>query len=311
LSSSQTPSSPAGGAHPAGAHLLEGPATLLLSAVCYGLNVIPARLAAQAGVGGADLAAWRSAAMLSALAAAVWLTRVSLAVPSAERMALFGFGASGALVGVGYLSSVAFIPVGVAVMIFYTYPALVALATPFVDGRRLTGAALVAFLLAALGVSLAVGTAAEQLDWRGVALAGLASVAAASQLFFGSRAPGGGGLRTLFWSQTAMIPVALIPVAAIGPATGQAWAAAAGPAALVAALYVAAFGLFTLGMRHASAAQAGVIYCLEPVVAIGAAALWLGERLSAIQYVGAALVLTGVALEIAARAFPVRLRSRK
>lgn len=247
--------------------------------------------------------------MLTVLAAAVWLTRASLAVPRADRAALFGFGASGALVGVGYLSSVAFIPVGVAVMIFYTYPALVALATPFVDGRRLTGAALVAFLLAALGVFLAVGAAADQLDWRGVALAALASVGAASQLFFGSRAPGGGGLTTLFWSQTAMIPVALVPVAVMGPATGQAWAAAAGPAMLVAALYLGAFGLFTLGMRHASAAQAGVIYCLEPVVAIGAAALWLGERLSAIQYVGAALVVAGVALEIAARAFPVRLRS--
>ena len=41
-------------------------------------------------------------------------------------------------VGLCYLSSVAFIPVTVAAVVFYAYPSLIVLASPFVDGARLT-----------------------------------------------------------------------------------------------------------------------------------------------------------------------------
>jgi len=277
-----------------------------LSAACFGLNAIPTRIASTQGVNGADLAAARSGMFFVGLAIYALATRARLHVPPPERPALIGFAVSGAMVGVGYLSAVAFVPVGVAVMIFYTYPALIALATPFVDGRRLTGPAIAAFALAACGLTLAVGAQASGLDWRGVALAGLASLAAAAQLFFASRAPGGGGFVTLFWSQAVMIPILVATTLAVGPAGAAAWAAASGPAALVGALFVGAFLLQVVGMRTTSAAAAGVIYCLEPITAIAAAAVILGERLSLAQYAGAALVLAGVALEIGSRSFPTR-----
>lgn len=292
------------------AQRLTGPVGLVLSAICFGFNAIPTRIAAGAGVRGPDLAAARSALFFAGLVAYALATRASLRVPRGQRLTLLGFGVCGALIGVGYLSAVAFVPVGVAVMIFYTYPVLIALATPFVDGRRLTGAALVAFALAAGGLALAVGTQASGLDWRGVALAGLASVAATAQLFFGARAPGGGGFVTMFWAQAAMLPILLATMLAAGPASGAQWAAAAGPAALVGAFYLGAFLLQVVGMRSTSAAAAGVIYCLEPISAIAAAAVVLGERLSAAQYAGAALVLAGVALEIGSRSFPPRRERR-
>lgn len=289
---------------------LQGPAGLVLSAACFGLNVIPTRLAGAAGVGGPDLAAARSLVFFAAIALYALATRAALAVPRGERLTLAGFGVTGALIGVGYLSAVAFVPVGVAVMIFYTYPVLIALATPFVDGRRLTGAALFAFVLAGVGLALAVGGQASGLDWRGVALAGLASLAAAAQLFFGSRAPGGGGFVTMFWSQVVMIPILLGTALAVGPAPLDAWARAPGAAAMVVMFYLGAFVLQVVGMRSSSAAAAGVIYCLEPIVAIAGAAAFLGERLSLAQYLGAALVLAGVAIEIGSRSFPPRRERR-
>ena len=290
--------------------LWQGPVGLVLSAVCFGLNAIPTRIASQSGVHGPDLSLARSSVFFTGLLAYALATRAPLHVPRGQRLTLAGFGVCGALIGVGYLSAVAFIPVGVAVMIFYTYPALIALLTPVVDGRRLTGPALVAFALAACGLALAVGAQASGLDWRGVALAGLASLAATGQLFFASRAPGGGGFRTMFWGQAAALPVLAATVLAVGPASPAAWSAAAPQGALVIAFYVGAFLLLVTGMRATSAATAGIIYCLEPITAIAAAAVFLGERLSLAQYAGAALVLAGVAVEVGSRAFPPRRPQR-
>ena len=47
-------------------------------------------------------------------------------------------GLSTAFVGLCYLSSVAFIPVTVAAVVFYAFPSLIVLASPLVDGTRLT-----------------------------------------------------------------------------------------------------------------------------------------------------------------------------
>ena len=48
--------------------------------------------------------------------------------------------------------------------------------------------------------------------------------------------------------------------------------------------------------RHMSSARAALLFCLEPVFATAASWAWLGERLSATQWVGAGLVLAGMVL---------------
>jgi drug/metabolite transporter (DMT)-like permease len=290
---------------------LEGPSGVLLSAVCYGLNAAPAREASGLGVAGADLAVARNLLLFSGVAGLALAKGVSLRVPRASWPALIGLGVASAGVGVSYMSAVAFVPVGVAVMIFYTYPALIAATTPFVDGRRLSPAALGAFGLATVGVLLTVAASPAGLDWRGLALAALASLSAALQLFCAARAPGGGGLATVFWAQAIMLPIGLALLFVVGYASPADWARAGAPAAMTMALYMAAFALQTRGMKRASAAASSVIYCLEPIVATGFAALWLGERLSGLQYLGAALAIAGVALEIASRGAPTGEATRR
>ena len=71
-------------------------------------------------------------------------------------------GLATALVGRLYLSSVAFIPVTVAVVVFYTFPILIVLASPFVEGTRLTPPLLGIAALALAGVVLVVGPAFER-----------------------------------------------------------------------------------------------------------------------------------------------------
>lgn len=296
-------------AHRSGlAATLGGPAAILLSATAFGLTVVCARVAGTSGVSGADLSALRSLCLFGLIGAVAAATRASLAVPRAERATLLGFGVSGALVGVGYLSSVAYIPVGVAAMIFYVYPALIALATPIVDRRPLSRRTVVALAVAGAGLALAIASDPVGLDPRGVALAALACVAVAAQLFFGARAPGGGGIATMFWAQAIVAPIALALALALGVAPLPAWSAGAPAALLVVAFFCVAFLFQVIGLKTTRAAAAGVIYCFEPVVSILAAAWWLGERLAPAQYAGAALVIAGVAVEIAARAAPSKSR---
>jgi drug/metabolite transporter (DMT)-like permease len=64
---------------------------------------------------------------------------------------------------------------------------------------------------------------------------------------------------------------------------------------------IAPFTLIVASLRRISATRAGVTAMLEPVVATVVAWAWLRESLSAVQLVGAAVVLCGIGLAQTAR----------
>src|SRR4051812_40727637 len=92
----------------------------LASATCYGLNIVSARIASEAGIQGPSLLTYRVGVMLLLAVAVVALARQGLGVAPGERGALAGLSLASAAVGLCYLSSVAFIPVTVAAVVFYT-----------------------------------------------------------------------------------------------------------------------------------------------------------------------------------------------
>ena len=276
-----------------------GMALIFSAAFCYGLNACFAREASFFGIRGPDLAAIRVFIALALILLAAWRTATPLGVARTERGKLIGLGVTTALVGICYLWSVAFIPVGVAVMIYYTYPTIILLLSPLIDGTRLTPLTLAVFALAFAGIALAVGPSFQSLDWRGLALAGTASGAAAAQMFFASRAPGGGGLATMFWVQIIILPVALLVSASIGDfPSAAAFASAWWPSVVTILLYLIGFLFQIRGARLIPAALIGLIFCFEPVTATLSAALLLDERLGLMQYAGSALVIAAVALNI-------------
>lgn len=55
-----------------------------------------------------------------------------------------------------------------------------------------------------------------------------------------------------------------------------------------------AFGLVSVALRHTGPTEAAVLIALEAVFAAGAGYLLLGERLNAVQWLGAGLVIAGV-----------------
>ncbi len=267
----------------------------LVSASLYGFNIVYARMASFAGVSGSALVVYRVFLMLALVGLVAALTRRSLAMAREERGILLLLGVSTALVGICYLSSVAFIPVTVAAVVFYTFPILIVLASPFVEGTKLTPPLLGVAAMATLGVVMVVGPAFGDLDWRGLVLAFGASLATATQFFAAARCRKTGVVAKVFWIHLLVLPTAAL----ISLAVGQ----FAPPAALTLAPYAVAmtiggylfgFVLQFLALGRITAVAAGIIYCTEPVVAAVSSALILKESLAPLQVAGGALVLSAI-----------------
>lgn len=203
--------------------------------------------------------------------------------------------------GVGYLSSVAFIPVSLAAMIFYTYPMMVAAIAPFTEGKPLGRELALGFPFAFIGIALALGPSFGSLDWRGVALA-LAGAMGAAMIFLASARvlDRVDSMVLAFYSNVCGLPVIAVILLSLDsfvlPATASGWAGFAGANLF----FVCAVITMFIAIRLAGPARTALWFNLEPLVSILAAAVLLGERLATIQYVGGACVLT--ALLIASQA---------
>ena len=269
------------------------------SATLYGLNIGYARLASFAGVSGPTIVVYRVALMLAMVGAAAALLRLSLGVPPAERRTVFVLGVATAVVGLCYISSVAFIPVAVAVVVFYTFPILIVLLNPLVEGTALTPAILGIVALALAGVVLVVGPAFEGLDWRGIALALGASVATATQFFAAARATRTSVIAKTFWVHVLVLPsAALIGLAtgSLAPPTTLALAPLAVAVTVVG--YVVGFVMQFMALGRITAVVGGIVYCTEPVVAALSATIVLDEPLSTTQILGGLLVIAAIVLNV-------------
>lgn len=269
------------------------------SATLYGLNIVYARLASFSGASGSALVVYRVLLMLALITVAAIAMRRSLAMAREERGTMLVLGISTALLGICYLSSVAYIPITVAAVVFYTFPILIVLASPFVEGTRLTPSLLGVVAVASLGVAIVVGPAFGGLDWRGLALAFGASIATAVQFFAAARCRKTGVVAKVFWIHLLVLPTATLIALAAGQLTPPSTLAVA-PLAVAVTIggYVFGFVLQFLALGRISAVAAGIIYCIEPVVAAVSSAFILGESLNSLQMFGGALVLSAIVANV-------------
>ena len=265
------------------------------SAGLYGFNIVFARMASFAGASGSAIVVYRVFLMLALVAVVAAVARRSLAIAREEQGKLFLLGISTAFVGICYLSSVAFIPVTVAAVVFYTFPILIVLASPFVEKAPLTPALIGVVTIATFGVCLVVGPAFSGLDWRGLALAFGASVATAIQFFVAARCTKTSVVSKVFWIHLIVLPTSLLISLVTGQLAPPSILALA-PFAITMTIggYLAGFVLQFLALGRISAVAAGIIYCTEPVVASLSSALILNETLSPLQVAGGALVLAAI-----------------
>lgn len=270
------------------------------SALAYGLITTFARIVYDQGGNAWAVNVSRFFVGFLAIGLFMLIARRSFALPRAAWPAVVALAIALATMTLGYVTSVAFIPVGLAALLFYTYPLMVAAIAPRLEGRPLGRAMAATFLLAFIGLALAIGPSFQQLDWRGIALA-LAGAGGATGIFLASRklvreTP---VLSVAFYSNLIGAGLLLAAMTLFGdpqlPNASLGWWALAAAGGF----YILAVATQLLAIRFLDAARAAVIFNLEPLVSIAFAALLLGERLSLLQSLG--VLLTVVALLAAAR----------
>jgi drug/metabolite transporter (DMT)-like permease len=283
-----------------------GVVAALVSAAGYGLNAVTAQMTAAVGISGALLVFYRVGLMLACVGAFAILFRQRLGVAPGERPALIVFGLTSSVIGTAYLSSVAFLPVSVAVVVFYLFPIFIILAEPFVEKRRLDLPRAGIALAALAGVVLVVGPRFEGLDPRGLALALLAAAGAAIQFFAAARMPASSNAAKLFWGHVLVLPGVMLTLWLIDGYRSPAIFSLAPWAVFVTlGAYLVSIALQLAALARISAATAGLAFCAEPIFATGFAVLLLGETLGPLQALGALLVVGAIAAN-AALAFRAR-----
>lgn len=292
-----------------------GAALIVVAATGFGVLGPSARFADEAGVSSLTLVTWRAG--VGALLVALFVGAQALAghrtwrrwrdLPVRDRWIL----ALGSLTNaaLNLAAFVAFLRIGIALtlLIFYVYPAFVALASVAWFGERLDRIRWTALGLSMAGVVLVVAGAGElgELDAVGI---GLALAAACAQTFYalaashGFRAVPGTQAAVSTMGGAALIYVVLALVIGRLGTFGE-------PLASVAALWpvlltgVVGAGLATVcfiaGIRLIGPPRATILATLEPVVGVGLAAIFFGEIPTPVQLAGGALIIAaGIVLQL-------------
>jgi len=267
----------------------------LFAAVGLGLAVAVSRFAYEGGTNGITVAATRAVVMMCGLWLFCRLSGRSLRLPRRVWRHAAGLGALTALMFYGNVGSVEFIPVGLAALLFFTYPPMIAVLNVVVVREPLSPAKLAAVLLAFVGLALMLGVSFTAVDPRGVALALSAAVATAWNAVWLARRVAHVDPFVLTFHMAVIAALVLMLLALAGgnvvwPTVVSGWF---GLAAVV-ALQASAVPLYFASLGRIGALKSGVITNLQPLVSILAAFVLFGEWLTPVQLLGGGLVLGGI-----------------
>lgn len=193
------------------------------------------------------------------------------------------------------LTALYFIPVSLLILIFYLFPLIVAGYIHVTGLHRITAITLASLLAAFAGVALALGVSPGGLDWRGVVLALVATITVAVNIV-GSAAVirKADSLVVTFVMSIAMLAVFAVYNLVRGklalPSDPGGWWPLAG--CLIA--YLLAAVCFYSALGRLGPQKVAMAMNVEPILTISLAALILEERLTPLQFVGAALVIAAI-----------------
>ena len=294
---------------------LLGALLIVIAASSFGVLGPIAQYADRAGVSSLTLVTWRAG--VGAIVVLVFLAvraaggtrlwRPWRELPGRDRLFMAMAAPTNAALNLAMF--VAFLRIGIALalLIFYVYPAFVALASMLWFGERLDRIRWAALGISMAGVVLVVAGAGDlgSLDALGI---GLAFIGALAQTFYalaahhGFRAVPGTQAAAFTMGGAAILYLLLFGLLGRLPEVGQ-------PLAGIAALWpvmvagVVGAGLATVcfigGIRLLGAPRATILSTLEPVVGVGLAAILFGTLPTALQVAGGALIIAaGIVLQL-------------
>ena len=303
----------AGGAE--GAIPLRGFAIVIASAALFGLLGPLSRFAYDAGMEPPAFVAWRAMIGFLALGTYVgWRVRKGAtrlvrfgSLSTRARVAMLAAALAGTVLNLCMFFAFDRITIALALLGFYTYPALVAVANVVLGRERLDRTRLAALTLAIAGMIAVVASQVDpaagiRLDAIGI---GLALGAAVCQTLFVILARDGYPEVPTEQAMTTVLLVSgigAVLVALVAGGLASLTHPIEDPSVLpllvftgVAAAAIPSFGFLT-GIRLIGGTRAGILMLFEPVVGVALAAWLLAEPLVPIQLAGAAAILGAAVL---------------
>lgn len=293
---------------------------MVLAATCmWGINGSVSKAILGEGLSSPRLTEVRSTGAAIVLVLALALTQPwRLRVRRGELLFLAAFGILGlAAVQWLYFFAIHRLDIGIALLIQYLAPVLIALWAVFVVKEKVRRRIWVAIILSLGGLSLVVDLRhGFSLDALGTAAALGAAVAFATYILLAEHAVGtrdpvsllglGFVVAALFWAIVQpwwSFPVGIVDErahldGALVELTTPVWLLML---TMIVVGTIVPFLLLVGALRHISATRAGVTAMFEPVAGALVAYALLGESLSGVQLVGGAIVLAGILLAQTAR----------
>jgi drug/metabolite transporter (DMT)-like permease len=295
-----------------------GYAMVAIAATLFAVNGTVSKVILGSGIGSGQLTAVRCAGALIGLTLLAAATRPSsLRIRTGDLPLLIALGIALAVVQWAYFFAIHRLDIGIALLLQYIAPLLVAFWARFVFHEPVRQRIWAALALSLAGLTLIVEIwHGGRLSGPGVAACLLAAVSYAAYVLIAERgvrrrhpislSAWGFLFATVFWSLLAPwwnFPGRLVDdhVSLLGNLASTRMPLWVLLLWMVVLGGIVPFALIVSALRHISATRAGITAMLEPVVAIIVAWAWLGESLQPVQLSGAALTLVGIGLAQTAR----------
>jgi probable blue pigment (indigoidine) exporter len=264
----------------------------ILSATSFGLSDILTKLALLAGADALTLASARG--VLGTLLVLAWLRMIPprRAHTARERRVALGIGLLFAVNLYLLYVAIRLVPVPVAILSYFVYPLMTGISAAALGLERLGIAGAAAALVALVGLALLLGADAADLAWVGIGCALGAALCRVGTLLLTRAVLSSADSRLTTWYSMLSSTAALLLVAG----AVQAPAFPHGAVGWTGFLGVCAFSTVSMLALFASTVRVGafrtaLIMNLEPVVSTLLSMAVLGEVLSAVQFLGGAIML--------------------
>jgi drug/metabolite transporter (DMT)-like permease len=291
---------------------LAGAGLVALAAICFGTLGPITRYADDAGVGSLAIVAWRAGIGATAMILLLLTLRGAAGrrplalreLPAGDRWFIGASSMANLVLNLAMFVAFVRIDIGLALLVFYLYPAFVAVASVLWFGDRLDVLRWSALGLSMLGLvlTLAGSGALGGIDPLGVGLAFLAAMAQAFYVLaarhgFARIPPVESAAITMGGAALGYVVIALVIGRFVDLGAPLASGAAFVPVALAGVIGAAIPTLcFITGIRLLGAPRAAIVATLEPVVGVALAAWLLNEQPTLIQVLGGALILVAAVL---------------
>jgi len=278
-----------------------GSAAALISAIAFASNVVLSKLAYDFGTNLHALNLIRAAVFLSCLLVAVWLSGSQVSIKRNELYRCLVLGVLLCAEMYLLLASVLFIPVAMAILVFYTYPIMIAVWTWRTGRHHLSYLGLGIMALAFIGLIITLtGSDTLLVGWdgrNGIALALVSGICLAAILLLSEQVlekqPARIMMLYMLLSATAVVGfVSLFLAELTWPASLPGWLALCGSSVL----YVVATLLLFKAVDLVGSLQTAIIDNTSPVWAMILGVIVLGQWLNAQQVIGASVTIAAVML---------------